>query len=929
MTNIKIRFIGEVQIELDGEMQGVTHNKYEALFLYLIVHKKCTRNELINLFWDEVPEDKARKNLRNAIYNIKKVYGSHLITNTGYTLISICEDVKIELDLYEIAKNNDVFMDINKYTTFTFLKNYNTNCSGFEHWLSIQRRLYNDIFYNQYIKAKERAKISNKNNALISICLKLIEINNLDDQNYIDLMVCYDRIGKYSKSIQVYKNLKQILKAELDIEPSNEATNLYHQIIKSKNFAKAEYNANKSSEIYGRIKEKVFVVNNIDGFCKNIEFRNIMIYGEKGIGKTAFAKHVASIGSNGTRYIYYDPQRIDLLAKDDGIIHLLEYLSSMQSAQLNPMSNSQIRMILNQFMRAVENKKVCIIIDGLERFTSAGIKALYNCLDGLCSSNVLFIMIYTKGYHENDRFVHNYFLDNSIFKTLEFKRFEKEETEVMLDIRLSTHLQSNNIYQQVYSNSKGIPYFIKMIVNNLKKGLVYNDVSDGYIDNYLMDLKEAEREICEFLCVFDQPVNLIEFMDIYNHSNMDITMIESLSRKSILTEVILKSETYLIFSVPMVKQHLYNSLYLGKKIAFHNKVGDYYRVIYEENNNRKELLQDILHNYSNTGVNYKHVYYKLKYLEHRLNYSDEFFPVWHTYQNHYETLFLKRDETYEILDEIESKLAVIESSITKEEIRECLLIFYYLKGRTYIRDNNFEIGIQYINKLLEMIETETDDEYLFRAYYEFIIRGLKSNDLDLYKEYLVKLSEIGIIHKMDIYLSIYYRMVGLYNVLTHNYEESHQYYDQSIETIKKAKGFFNYNFLNMVASINYKGDVYKYQKDYINAELCYKKAIEICENKKVSKSMNLLYKNYGEILYMIGDPQLAKTYLDKSIQYSNRLSSYWERSIAECYLAVIYFDEGDADKAKEHLAKGEIYISEYSGEYELEIYSWAKYHIGN
>lgn len=920
MITINACFLDTPTIEINNVSITITQNKYEALFIYLLINKSCTRNELISLFWADVSENRARKNLRNALYNIKKTYGSDMITTVGYSKINISENIVLNLDVESVTNNNNVYECVNKFKYKGFLYNYNVNCSGFQEWMTIQRRLYADIFINKYSIEKKHAKANKNTDVFIEICYKLLEINPYDDETYIDLMDCYYTIGKYTKSIEIYNKLEEVLYRELGVEPSLKAKNLLTQVVKSRNFVSTEYMANKSSDFYGRIKEKLIIKNEIERFYNKEDYKHVVLYGEKGIGKTALICNLINNEKENYNFYYYYVNNNNGLTEN----HMVSFVENfIKKYNIDCDISVNLKNIPINFSDIVGDKKICFIIDGIENLDKDDLCILYNIIEKRLNNNAMFIILYTNGCNENDAYIDNYYLKGDL-TVVPLARFTKEETEVVVDISLDKTIQNNTGYQEIFDVTRGVPYFIKIAVANVKNSLEVNEVNNSSLAKFLINMSLTEREICEFLCLFNKPVKLIEFIDIYPDNKKLLNVIEKLSKKRIVEEVIIKTEMHIYFSIPMVKEYFYNKLYIGKKIAYHYNIGEYYNEIYIENTNKKELLYDIFYNYSQTGDNYKHLYYKIKYLEHRLNYSDEFFPVWHTYQNHYESLFLKREKSYLILDEIETKLTNLESSISKEELRECLLIFYYIKGRTYIRDNNFEIGIYNINKLLDMIESDHDNVYVFKAYYELVVHGLKTNDVILYEKFLIKLGTTSIIKSEDIYLSIYYRMVGLYNFLIENYDESIEYLDKSIDILKRAKGFFNYNFLNIVASINYKGDVYKLKKDYINAKIYYKKAIEICESKSVIKSMDLLNKNYGEILYLQGDKKEAKKYFEKSIKYSNLLTSHWEKSIAECYMAVISFENSEYDKAKEYLSKGEIYIRKKPTNYEKNVLDWAR-----
>ena len=65
------------------------YRKVEGLFYYICVRKRITRDEAIGIFWVDCDETSARKNLRDALYHIKKIVGPDIISMDGNVFISL------------------------------------------------------------------------------------------------------------------------------------------------------------------------------------------------------------------------------------------------------------------------------------------------------------------------------------------------------------------------------------------------------------------------------------------------------------------------------------------------------------------------------------------------------------------------------------------------------------------------------------------------------------------------------------------------------------------------------------------------------------------------------------------------------------------------------------------------------------------------
>ena len=73
MANISVHLLGRPYVEVDGERVNFPYKKAEGFFYYLCVKKTATkgRNHIRALGADN--ENVGRKNLREAVYQIKKL----------------------------------------------------------------------------------------------------------------------------------------------------------------------------------------------------------------------------------------------------------------------------------------------------------------------------------------------------------------------------------------------------------------------------------------------------------------------------------------------------------------------------------------------------------------------------------------------------------------------------------------------------------------------------------------------------------------------------------------------------------------------------------------------------------------------------------------------------------------------------------------
>ena len=67
-------------ILLNGRPVAFPFKRADALLYYMLVRRSATRQELISLLWESCDEEVGLKNLRNALYTLKKSLGDLLLS---------------------------------------------------------------------------------------------------------------------------------------------------------------------------------------------------------------------------------------------------------------------------------------------------------------------------------------------------------------------------------------------------------------------------------------------------------------------------------------------------------------------------------------------------------------------------------------------------------------------------------------------------------------------------------------------------------------------------------------------------------------------------------------------------------------------------------------------------------------------------------
>ena len=104
----RLRVLGQIDLRdaCGSEVRPVlAQPKRLALLVYLVVsrpQRMHRRDELLSLFWPELPESRARNALRQALHQLRDALGSEVLTTRGADSVGVnaaalgCDAVELE-----------------------------------------------------------------------------------------------------------------------------------------------------------------------------------------------------------------------------------------------------------------------------------------------------------------------------------------------------------------------------------------------------------------------------------------------------------------------------------------------------------------------------------------------------------------------------------------------------------------------------------------------------------------------------------------------------------------------------------------------------------------------------------------------------------------------------------------------------------------
>jgi len=243
---LEIFTFGGLQLRCGGKpIKGLASRKAEALLVYLAVTGTPQQREVLaDLFWEGSTQSQAMSNLRTVLSSLRKQLGAHL-SITRYT-VALKQDSNYWFDANELKASlysadgikgisspkiaSQVESNLDLYQGEFLEGFYIRGCSSFENWLVVERERMRELVIAHLQELVDFNIKKEDYQSGITLLKKLLKFNPLLESAHRQLMCLLVYEDQREAALAQFETCKQILKNELDMEPSSETTAFFEAI---------------------------------------------------------------------------------------------------------------------------------------------------------------------------------------------------------------------------------------------------------------------------------------------------------------------------------------------------------------------------------------------------------------------------------------------------------------------------------------------------------------------------------------------------------------------------------------------------------------------------------------------------------------------------------------------------------------------------
>lgn len=911
---IDVHFLGTPSISIDGGKVHIPQRKLTALFLYLLFNLRCTRDELAALFWCDFSEDSARQNLRNGLYKLKNLMGDDVIVTRGNSIVEINPALVIRRDT-DILVAEDTVDRLLTLPSFIFLDRlYLKNAEEYDKWVVSIRAIYEKMAQDRLEKGM-RESMHTGEHPPEEYAGRLLAIAPYHEEACRVLMQQYGNRGMTAEAIRVYTGFARRLESELNLEPEAETRELYRLMLE----LRASHGKERRSWVVYPAHERAVLAmtREYEAFRAGRECRHCIFLGDMGMGKSRVI--------HGFLETEETPELIQMKFETTSadipyyaIGKIIDLLAERFAVRLSgpvyhdPDSLKLYNIIaMDAISGALKARKVklLLVLENIESIDGRSMDLVFSHLLDKCRGEVLVIGEYCRSYCLNHIVpIRLGLLQNVCVQEME--ALTEQETMAYFSGKLTESGDGVDLLE-IHRRTSGILMLLEDVLQNIRAGRseVY-----GVRDSTLVKLAELfaslsteEYECLELLTLFRNGIELETLAAITGRSSLGlIDAVDRLHQRRLVLEEDFEGHLVVRLRTAMIRDVIYGQISRLRRVELHRLIARHYETLCPRDCRDYFYLAELKFHFDRAGCRYERIYYAMRELWHRLDYCDEFFPTIKSGQELLNTFYISKGETYAEFAAYARELAALGDTLPAEQNEELTLMYDYLMGRTLIRDSRGAEGIVYIHRMVALAERLDRDDLLLKGYMEMVYYGIKTENEALMRENIRNARRIRQFSRYETENGVLLRHEALCDIMSGDYGHAEALLFQSIELLESPR-LKNYSYIHVAAAYDYLGLIYRRQGDYERSAQWLGKAIRLCLEKNVKKSLELFYEDLGYTQFLAEDYEGAKANFAQSAEIYSMFDTYWLRSIGESCMAVIAAGEGRQADALQYFRRAEIY----------------------
>lgn len=865
-ATLHVKLFGIPTVKREDDVITFPYAKVDALLYYLLLNQTVSRSEIASMLWPNKDDAKAKKNLRNSIYQANKTLGAEYILTPGRYTLKLNPDLPLDVDVWTFTKAPATHCALYQGELLKgfFLK----DADDYESWL-LDMRAYYETLYKQQLRQQIELHMTTMPDPTVEQQIQaLIALDDYNEENYRLLMTYYQQVGLNSKVIETYYAVTDLFKRDLNILPSAALTAIYKETIH--NLQTDKVPATLPKPFYVRSQAIAQFEQTMATFRTENRSQRLLVIGESGSGKTTFIQQMLATVDSDCRLIYlYATDYLPSLAGQiwqQFITRLLSsragHLKQTQKVRWRQQLTTDLEQWLTDstlreerfatlrtcYLALYGERPLFFVLEHLEQADSLSL----DLLNALALSDQLPFLFILSG---NQSWTH-------------LKAFTIPSHPKTITLQpLNDYWSNEHLNELLGPAATSLPHAMRQDILTYAQGnlLVLQTLSQQYQKQGTLDLLAKPitamiEEQCHFfsatantmlevMSFFKEGVTLAMLVTLMKQPAETISAeVDNLYQQQVITEETVADTLMIRISQRRVRHYFYLRQPESIRRLMHHTIADTLAQSIDNNAEHLGLLKIIAYHYDQAKQTVQALDYELAYLQNILRFEHELFPVYQQTKLNPAAL-ITRYTDHDIatkFQEIEARLQQLpHQEVSDQHYSELVIKFRYIEGRYYIRNGQYEVGLANIAQVIAQAKGIGKQDYLLRGYLQMIYYYIQVESSLPMKRYVDLALELAVESNNYQYTAIVLRLRGLQFLMTGQLSAAEQALNASIKMLTLTDYVKRHFMVSLAAAYDYLAEVAFIRGQYQTAYETEQLALDYLSQQQAESSRIVLETNMG------------------------------------------------------------------------------------
>lgn len=930
---VTVQVLGPPRFFVEGEEITFPFRKVQALACLLFLEGKISRDRLAGLFWGDKSDATAAANLRNALYQLRKILPPETVEVDRQWVLR-GENVRLDVEMLQSGDRPSMERALCPLMEGFVLP----EAEAFEEWLCQARQYWlrtgREILFAQALRSREEGKIVEAGGILRA----LNRFDPLDEQCARLLMECVSAQGERGQLSTIYQALTRELAGELGVRPEESTTKLYHQLLMQE--TKKKENSWGTKSFWGREEEcwKIRSFLEKDGEMSHV----VLLSGEPGVGKSLLLDHVVEGEKAQAPLIFRGSaaqleDRYPLFPWNDLLRSFMNQMDmegldfppaswsflgasfpslgvTYRGSSIQPQSPVAIGPVLASLFSLVsDGRRVLLLMEDLQWYDQASLDLLESFLLHHPGQISLLLSVRENASEGVDLLLRRLARQGRLdLLSLKIQPFNREEADAFCQF-LCPHRTFTNVEREaIYKRTEGLPLFIVELLRGSCSHpldiLPEENLSD-LVEEHLAELSGQERAVIEILSVFSVRGEWDLLLPLSGLSPLELTgVVESLKRNSLIREHLEREDDLRFeFCHTMVREHVYFGLSGTRRRLLHGEVARLLSGWMRSGRWDGLLCSRVIRHCQLAGAVEKEFLFSVLALKEHIVLNYELFPLRSDDElRHSATSFASREQTEQRLDEIRDLAVQLRQRGNRSlELDRANRLFLCIRGGYHLWWGDYRLGLELVKKALSMAQESEDLTTQLECIRHLCYRAIQVEDGDLLAAHSKCLVDLATKHGREPEKAMGVRFLGIADLFRQNYVEAEQNFMRSYDLFQFIAEMDERYSYQEVAALGFTAESHHRRGDLVQASDLYERCLRSCEENGFFRGCGLFHSALAHVAFDMRDEGRMFAHLERALEILRRAENWRGDSVVYSLAALMWWRRGMEEEALECLKKAD------------------------